>query len=183
MMHSDMMHGATMQKVAGGSCMLRVAAAIIAAMAFSGLAATAGWTQGAALSGQYRCVQNCKAASPAYVNQNGLALSLLNEAGQYSKAWIDRPGHLWAQAWNEGAVYAPDGSTIRFDRGSVWQRDALAPAAAGTQRPYVEVPRRPESAAAPQPPPSAWQIYQSLRREELCWLPTDHCDNTQRVAN
>jgi hypothetical protein len=39
-----------------------------------------------------------------------------------SEASAQVPGHIWAQYWNEGAVYSPDGMTIQFDRGSVWQR-------------------------------------------------------------
>ncbi len=39
--------------------------------------------------------------------------------------WIDWPGHIWAQNWNEGAIYSADGLTIQFDRGKVWQRVVL----------------------------------------------------------
>jgi len=53
--------------------------------------------------------------------------SILHEVGQPSRAWIDYPGHIWAQYWNEGAVYSPDGMTIQFDRGTVWQRDLGVP--------------------------------------------------------
>jgi len=51
-----------------------------------------------------------------------LDLNLVNEIGQASRAWVDWPGHIWARSWNQGAVYSPDGMTIQFDRGSVWQR-------------------------------------------------------------
>ncbi len=78
------------------------------------------------LSGQFRCVQGCLGPGPAYVTQNGWDLNLVNEVGQPSRAWVDWPGHIWAQSWNEGAVYSPDGMTIQFDRGSVWVRN-LAP--------------------------------------------------------
>jgi hypothetical protein len=54
-------------------------------------------------------------------------LNLVNEIGQPSRAWIDWPGHLWAQYWEEGAVVSPDGMTIQFDRGTVWQRDLGPP--------------------------------------------------------
>ena len=74
------------------------------------------------LSGPYHCVQNCAGAGVAFVTQNGWELNLTNEIGQPSRAWIDYPGHIWAQYWNEGAVYSPDGLSIQFDRGSVWQR-------------------------------------------------------------
>jgi len=74
------------------------------------------------LSGEYQCVQNCVGPGVAHVTQNGFELNLVNEVGQPSRAWIDYPGHIWVQYWNEGAVYTPDGMTIQFDRGSVWQR-------------------------------------------------------------
>jgi hypothetical protein len=81
------------------------------------------------LSGPYRCVQGCKGglSGPAFVTQNGYDLNLVNEVGEPSRAWIDWPGHLWAQYWNEGAVYSPDGMTIQFDRGTVWERDLGPP--------------------------------------------------------
>jgi hypothetical protein len=44
------------------------------------------------------------------------------------KSWVDYPGHIWAQYWDEGAVYSPDGMTIQFDNGSVWQRYVPLPA-------------------------------------------------------
>ena len=33
------------------------------------------------------------------------------------------PWHIWAESWNEGAVYSPDGMTIQFDNGTVWRRN------------------------------------------------------------
>jgi hypothetical protein len=36
---------------------------------------------------------------------------------------VDWPGHIWAQGWNEGAVYSADGMTIQFDNGTVWRRN------------------------------------------------------------
>jgi hypothetical protein len=126
------------------------------------------------VAGPYRCLRGCTGPGVAYVAQSGWQLSLTNEAGQFSKAWIDRPGHIWAQSWNEGAVYSPDGMTLRFDHGSVWQRDLQ-------NRPNVVVQRRPE--VVPPPAPSAWEVYQSLRRPYLCYLPSEPCDNTQRLAN
>jgi hypothetical protein len=79
------------------------------------------------LSGRFRCVQNCLGPGPAYVTQNGWDLNLVNEAGQPSRAWVDWPGHIWAEYWHEGAVYSPDGMAIQFDRGSVWVRDVAPP--------------------------------------------------------
>lgn len=74
------------------------------------------------LSGEYRCVQNCRGPGPIFVTQNRWELNLVNEIGQPSRAWIDYPGHIWALNWNEGAVFSPDGLTIQFDDGAVWQR-------------------------------------------------------------
>ncbi|HML07056.1 MAG TPA: hypothetical protein VK430_02865 [Xanthobacteraceae bacterium] len=81
------------------------------------------------LSGEFRCVQGCAVGPPAlaYVTQNGWELNLVNEAGDPSRAWIDWPGHIWAERWNEGAIYSPDGLTIQFDRGTVWQRVVEVP--------------------------------------------------------
>ena len=81
------------------------------------------------LSGEYHCVQDCRGglAGPVFVTQNGYDLNLVNEVGEPSRAWIDWPGHFWAQYWNEGAVYSPDGMTIQFDRGTVWQRGVPLP--------------------------------------------------------
>ena len=90
------------------------------------LAASDASAQGVDLSGRYRCVELCRdglVGQPAFVTQNGWNLNLLNEAGEPSRAWVDWIGHIWAQSWNEGAVYSPDGMIIRFDRGTVWQRD------------------------------------------------------------
>jgi len=76
------------------------------------------------VSGQFQCIQGCAGGVPglAFVTQNGWQLNLVNELGQPTRAWIDWPGHIWAQSWNEGAVYSPDGMTIQFDNGTVWQR-------------------------------------------------------------
>ena len=95
---------------------------LLAVALLGALVATPASAQGVDLSGAYRCIQGCVGPGPAFVTQNGWDLNLTNEAGQPSRAWIDYPGHIWAQYWNEGAVYAPDGMTIQFDRGSVWQR-------------------------------------------------------------
>jgi hypothetical protein len=91
--------------------------------------------QGVNLTGQYKCVQRCIADQPAMVTQNGWNLNLLNEAGQPSRAWVDWPGHIWADSWQQGAVYSPDGMTIQFDRGTVWQRDLGEPEAVPIDRP------------------------------------------------
>jgi hypothetical protein len=95
----------------------------IAIAALSAVAVTAASAQAVSLVGQYRCVQDCRWEEPAYITQNGSDLNLVNEIGQSSRAWIDRPGHIWADNWKIGAVYSADGNTIQFDSGSVWVRD------------------------------------------------------------
>ena len=77
------------------------------------------------MSGPFQCVEGCAGGLPAavFVTQNGWDLNLVNELGQLTRAWIDRPGHIWAQNWNEGAIYSPDGMTIHFDNGTVWRRN------------------------------------------------------------
>ncbi len=96
---------------------------------FGAAAAVAASTTGASaqalnLSGRFECVQGCIAAplAPAFITQADWQLNIVNEAGLPSRGWIDYPGHFWAEAWNEGAFYSPDGMTIQFDRGTVWQR-------------------------------------------------------------
>src|SRR5260370_24055508 len=101
------------------------------------LAATDASAQGVNLTGQFRCVQLCAGGlqgQPAFVTQNGWNLNLLNEAGEPSRAWVDWNGHIWAESWHEGALFSPDGMTIQFDRGSVWQRDLGEPPAAPPDR-------------------------------------------------
>jgi hypothetical protein len=72
------------------------------------------------LSGIYRCVRNCAAGGVARITAYGWNLSLTNEVGQTTRAWIDVPGHIWIPALREEAVYSPDGFTIQFNSGTVW---------------------------------------------------------------
>jgi hypothetical protein len=96
---------------------------VIALFAFNAIAATDAVGQVMPnLSGPYQCVQICASRGTSFVTHNGWDLNLVNEIGETSRAWIDWPGHFWAQNWNEGAIYSPDGMTIQFDRGTVWQR-------------------------------------------------------------
>ncbi|MDR3420614.1 MAG: hypothetical protein P4L80_05120 [Xanthobacteraceae bacterium] len=99
-------------------------------------AALAGTVTGASaqvlnLSGQFQCVQRCVTGPPAltYVTQGDWNMNLVNEAGAPARGWIDWPGHIWVDTWREGAIYSPDGMTIQFDSGTVWQRivGALVP--------------------------------------------------------
>jgi hypothetical protein len=96
-------------------------------VAVSALAASSAHAQWADLTGQYQCIQNCTGPGPSFVTQHGWELNLVNETGTPSRAWIDYPGHIWAEYWHEGALFSPDGLTIQFDSGSVWQRFTPAP--------------------------------------------------------
>jgi len=107
---------------------MRVFVAFFAASALATCALVTGASaQESSLSGQYQCVQNCRGPAPAFVTQNGWDLNLVNEAGEPSRAWIDHPGHIWADNWDEGAVFSPDGFSIQFDNGTVWQRIVAPP--------------------------------------------------------
>jgi|SRR5271169_532033 len=102
-----------------------LAAAASLALAGLALANTGASAQVISLSGQYRCVADCEVPlnGRAFVTQNGWDLNLVNEIGQPAHGWIDYPGHIWIDYWHEGAVYSPDGMTILFNSGGVWQRD------------------------------------------------------------
>jgi hypothetical protein len=74
-------------------------------------------------------VQGCAPGferGPAFVTQNGRNINIVTESGVPIRAWIDwyaPRSRIWMEALREGAVYSPDGMTIQFDRGTVWQRD------------------------------------------------------------
>lgn len=76
------------------------------------------------LSGRWLCVSGCLGApgSFAYITQNGWELNVVNDAGIPSRAWVDYPGRIWVLEANQGAIYSPDGMTLQFDRGTIWQR-------------------------------------------------------------
>jgi hypothetical protein len=104
---------------------------VLGAIAVSAaLIATDASAQGVNLTGPYRCMQGCVAARPgdvAFVTQNGWELNLVNEAGQASRGWVDYPGRIWIARANLGAIYSPDGMTIQFDNGTIWQRAPEVP--------------------------------------------------------
>src|SRR5581483_5593030 len=85
------------------------------------------------LTGTYHCIQMCPegyVGFPAYVTQNGDAVSLVTERGESYRAWPDSSApdsRIWIDARNEVAVYSPDGMRIQFDDGRVWQRDIAPP--------------------------------------------------------
>jgi len=95
--------------------------------------ATGASAQSVNLTGKYKCTQSCRMdlqGNSAYVTQNGPELNLLNEAGEPSRAWPDwfaPETRIWADAWNMGAVYSPDGMLIQFDNGTIWERDLGLP--------------------------------------------------------
>ena len=94
------------------------------------LAAGGASAQSLNLTGIYRCIQMCRGELPAYVTQNGPELNLLTEAGVASRAWPDwysPANRIWVDAFNESAVYSPDGMLIQFDNGTIWQRDLPPP--------------------------------------------------------
>jgi hypothetical protein len=73
------------------------------------------------LTGRYQCVSYCRGPGFAFVTQNGWDLNIVNEAGAPSRAWVDYPGHIWIQREDQGAIFSPDGGSIQFDRGTIWQ--------------------------------------------------------------
>jgi len=82
------------------------------------------------LTGRYQCIEHCATIEPgqfAYVTQNGWELNMVSEAGAASRAWVDYPGRLWINAAQMGAIYSPDGMTIQFDNGTIWQRALALP--------------------------------------------------------
>jgi hypothetical protein len=89
--------------------------------------ASAASAQGVNLSGPWQCVALCfgPPGGIAYITQYGWDLNVL--AGVPSRAWIDYPGHIWFRIGNQGAIYSPDGFTIQFDSGTIWQRAPEVP--------------------------------------------------------
>lgn len=138
---------------------MKLLSALALAAALIAVTGTESSAQVLNLSGQFRCVQECAAGLvgwPAFVVQSGWDMRLTNEAGAPARAWIDYPRHIWVQNWNEGAVYSPDGMTIQFDHGTVWQRD-LGEVAPPPPPPAAELPpsgARPSRTARVAPPPA-----------------------------
>jgi len=106
-----------------GNIMGKVLSAIVT---WTALLATdaAAQVEGVDLNGVYRCVAQCLGApgSLAHITQYGRQLNVVNDAGAASRAWVDYPGRIWLPEANEGAIYSPDGFTIQFDHGTIWQR-------------------------------------------------------------
>ena len=99
-----------------------------AIVVLAALFATEASAQSINLTGAYKCIEACRSpvGGPAFITQNGPDLNLVNEAGQPARAWPDllAPAtRIWIDAWNEGAVYSPDGMAVQFDNGTIWVRD------------------------------------------------------------
>jgi hypothetical protein len=93
------------------------------------LVATDASAQGVNLTGRWQCVALCLGppGSLAFITQNGWQLNVVSEAGVPSRAWVDYPGRIWVEGAYQGAIYSPDGFTLQFDRGTVWQRAPEVP--------------------------------------------------------
>lgn len=99
-------------------CLLILGAATV-------LTSTSASAQYVDLTGTYRCVQACRGDLLPVITQNGPELNLTTEAGVPSRAWPDwiyPTTRIWVDIYNISAVYTPDGMTIQFDNGTVWQR-------------------------------------------------------------
>lgn len=88
------------------------------------LVATEVSAQSVNLTGRWQCVAFCVAPPGryAFITQNGWEINVVNKSGVASRAWFNWPGRIWVERANEGAVYSPNGFTLQFDRGTVWQR-------------------------------------------------------------
>jgi hypothetical protein len=87
--------------------------------------ATTAQAQDVNLTGRWQCMQMCASDMPgqlAFITQYGRELNVVNEVGMASRAWVDYPGRIWIDRAQVGAVYSPDGMTIQFDNGTIWQR-------------------------------------------------------------
>jgi hypothetical protein len=102
---------------------------LIGVALMGGAIATDASAQGVNLSGRWQCVAQCfgPPGGFAFITQYDRQLNVVNDLGVASRAWVDYPGRIWMERANEGAIYSPDGSTLQFDRGTVWQRAPEVP--------------------------------------------------------
>ena len=80
------------------------------------------------LTGEYRCVQLCQLDHVGWQRHSERVEDINCEAGQSSLALVSFGGRIWAENWNEGAVYSQVGMIIQFDR---WNDLAALPWWAG----------------------------------------------------
>ena len=115
---------------------MRMVASAIALLAALAATSASAQVQGVDLNGRYLCTAQCLGApgSFAFITQNGWELNVVNDAGLASRAWVDYPGRIWILQANQGAIYSPDGFSIQFDRGTIWQRAPLVPPRARRRR-------------------------------------------------
>jgi hypothetical protein len=110
--------------------MRKIMKALFTAIALSAtLAASGAVAQSVNLSGQWQCMSLCLGPPGGFgfITQNGWDLNIVDNDGLASRAWIDYPGHIWIERVNEGAVYSPDGFTLQYDNGTIWQRAQMLP--------------------------------------------------------
>jgi hypothetical protein len=108
----------------------KIMKALFTAVALSAtLAASGASAQGVNLSGRWQCMAQCLGPPGGYgfITQNGWDLNIVNDVGMASRAWEDYPGHIWIEAVNMGAIYSPDGFTLQFTNGTIWQRAPMLP--------------------------------------------------------
>lgn len=93
------------------------------------LTASGASAQGVNLSGRWQCMALCLGPPGgfSFITQYAWDLNVVNDIGIASRAWVDYPGHIWIERVNEGAVYSPDGFTLQFDNGTIWQRAPMLP--------------------------------------------------------
>jgi hypothetical protein len=98
--------------------------ALTAMALLTSLLVSAASAQGVNLNGRWQCVALCLGppGSFAFITQYGWEMNVLNDVGMSSQAWIDYPGHIWIERARQGAIFSPDGLTLHFDNGTVWQR-------------------------------------------------------------
>jgi hypothetical protein len=108
---------------------MRMAASAIAITGAMFATSASAQVEGVDLNGRYQCVATCVGAPGgfAFVTQNGWELNMINDVGQPSRAWVNYPGRIWVDRLQQGAIYSPDGMTIQFDGGTIWQRAVEPP--------------------------------------------------------
>jgi hypothetical protein len=103
---------------------------VLTAMAMlTTMMASAASAQDVNLSGRWQCMAQCLGPPGgfAFITQNGWNLNVVNDNGMASRGWIDYAGHIWIERADIGAIFSPDGVTLQFDNGTIWQRAPMLP--------------------------------------------------------